>query len=153
MQNKMPVGNIRKRYCIKTKHLFENIFKQVLFLCPRPDLNRHAVWGQGILSPSCLPISPPGQCVFNYYLCNTYRSLTKKAYNLLFVILNLIQNPRYRCGFQIAVWNDGRRENIYIIAFRLRPGWELNPRIKLLQSFALPLGYQAFHLLRGYSIL
>ena len=29
--------------------------------CPEPDLNRHDRNDRGILSPLCLPISPPGQ--------------------------------------------------------------------------------------------
>ena len=30
-------------------------------MCPRPDLNRHGLFSQRILSPSCLPIPSPGQ--------------------------------------------------------------------------------------------
>ena len=31
------------------------------FWCPGPDLNRQAVSGRGILSPLCIPVSPPGR--------------------------------------------------------------------------------------------
>ena len=36
-----------------------------LSMCPRPDLNRHGLFSQRILSPSCLPIPSPGQLLFN----------------------------------------------------------------------------------------
>ena len=39
------------------KYMFLLIFEW----CPGPDLNRHDLNGRGILSPLCLPISPPGQ--------------------------------------------------------------------------------------------
>ncbi len=34
-------------------------------LYPEPDLNRHGLFSQRILSPSCLPIPSPGQLLFN----------------------------------------------------------------------------------------
>ena len=34
-------------------------------VCPRPDSNRHGLFSQRILSPSCLPIPSPGQLLFN----------------------------------------------------------------------------------------
>ena len=42
---------------ILVKLLFYIVFKW----CPGPDLNRHGRNGRGILSPLCLPISPPVQ--------------------------------------------------------------------------------------------
>lgn len=41
--------------------------------------------------------------------------------------------------------HPGIRKIAYAIF--LRPGGELNPRIKVLQTFALPLGYQALYCL------
>ena len=36
------------------------LFYIIFIWCPGPDLNRHGRNGRGILSPLCLPISPPG---------------------------------------------------------------------------------------------
>ena len=36
-----------------------------LSMCPGPDSNRHGLFSQRILSPSCLPIPSPGQLLFN----------------------------------------------------------------------------------------
>gem|GEM_PF-5597458 len=35
---------------------------------PEPDLNRHGLFSQRILSPSCLPIPSPGQYYKNFKL-------------------------------------------------------------------------------------
>ena len=40
---------------------FESQYLQRFYWCPGPDLNRHDLNGRGILSPLCLPISPPGR--------------------------------------------------------------------------------------------
>lgn len=39
----------------------KDLFRDLHFWCAGRDLNPHAVVGQGILSPSCLPIPPPAQ--------------------------------------------------------------------------------------------
>ena len=51
---------VRKR---RWRGLYETINRyHILKLwCPEPDLNRHDRNDRGILSPLCLPISPPGQ--------------------------------------------------------------------------------------------
>ena len=53
-----------------TARLSQPVFGQIAYFyyiyqyfmwCPGPDLNRHDLNGRGILSPLCLPISPPGR--------------------------------------------------------------------------------------------
>ena len=44
---------------IKEGFSFKSSF--LLLRCPRPDSNRHGLFSQRILSPSCLPIPSPGQ--------------------------------------------------------------------------------------------
>ena len=43
---------------IKEGFSFKSSF--LLLWCPRPDSNRHGLFSQRILSPSCLPIPSPG---------------------------------------------------------------------------------------------
>ena len=46
---------------LSSRVLLNQLFLLCLEWCPEPDLNRHDRNDRGILSPLCLPISPPGQ--------------------------------------------------------------------------------------------
>ena len=45
--------------------VLSSILVQLTQVYPEPDLNRHGLFSQRILSPSCLPIPSPGQLLFN----------------------------------------------------------------------------------------
>ncbi len=55
--------------CTKEKPPFLGVLSSILVqltqVYPEPDLNRHGLFSQRILSPSCLPIPSPGQLLCN----------------------------------------------------------------------------------------
>ena len=55
------IGISRKRMLPGFVKHITILFLLIFEWCPEPDLNRHDRNDRGILSPLCLPISPPGQ--------------------------------------------------------------------------------------------
>ena len=49
-----------RAYSCLSKYEYILLFCMIFNWCPGPDLNRHDRNDRGILSPLCLPISPPG---------------------------------------------------------------------------------------------
>ena len=107
-------------------------------MCPGLDLNQH-VFRHQLLRLAWLPITPPGQNLFNCVL---------RRYAM--------QDAVPRAGIEPARPCD--REILSLLrlpispprqAFSLRRGRELNPRMSVLQTEALPLRHHAIlpHLL------
>ena len=56
IENLLKIGNIKNKSPIILSIYLSEIKRQ----CPRADSNRHGLFSQRILSPSCLPIPSPG---------------------------------------------------------------------------------------------
>ena len=91
--------------------------------------------GPGILSPLCLPFHPPG-----VFVQRPGREFLPSA------DLPKVREPAYK-GF-VCLWQISRRETDLQ---PLRRRAELNRRIRVLQTLALPLGYGALCFLFNIS--
>ena len=79
MKRLYPIKNVYHFFCQKMSNIvilctkeeppflgvLSSILVQLTQVYPEPDLNRHGLFSQRILSPSCLPIPSPGQLLFN----------------------------------------------------------------------------------------
>ena len=92
-------GNKLKKTCQQQAEVGSPSYIRNPVWYPGPESNRHGRNVRGILSPLCLPISPPGHF------------LSHRLANIFFLVTNVSQRPFETCFTSCILWSGGGGRN------------------------------------------